>query len=269
MLLPEVSAGPTIERTTVTPMLFGAAGGFISFIALVFSLLFLVVQYGNTSVSPRLTIFRDDPMVWHTFGFFTAVFAYCLVGGMITGTGDDQVTILVPAVGILLLVTALAMSRALQLRALRLLQFTAIMEEVRTRGEEVLTSLYRTPFASDEVDTSGPPTALGTALGPAHDAAPAGRPASPAGAGERTRRPHRAACGARSGTASGPGGGGGPGRPRDPPLQCPGDPRDRPGPGLHAGPALRAAAPQRHLQPGAVNLHQRPGHLCAGAGLRP
>src|SRR5690606_17404930 len=70
-LLPSVAAGPTIESATVAPMLFGAAGGFISFIALVFSLLFLVVQYGNTSVSPRLTIFRDDPIVWHTFGFFT------------------------------------------------------------------------------------------------------------------------------------------------------------------------------------------------------
>lgn len=67
-LLPSVAAGPTIESATVAPMLFGAAGGFISFIALVFSLLFLVVQYGNTSVSPRLTIFRDDPIVWHTSG---------------------------------------------------------------------------------------------------------------------------------------------------------------------------------------------------------
>nr|WP_281497367.1 DUF2254 family protein [Ornithinimicrobium sp. F0845] len=159
VLLPEVDAGPTIERTTVTPMLFGAAGGFISFIALVFSLLFLVIQYGNTSVSPRLTIFRDDPMVWHTFGFFTAVFAYCLVAGMITGTGDDTVTILVPAVAITLLVASLAMSRAIQLRALRLLQFNSIMEEVRTRGQEVITSLYKTAFHSDAADQAGPPTA--------------------------------------------------------------------------------------------------------------
>lgn len=159
-LLPTVRGGPTINRATVTPMLFGAAGGFISFIALVFSLLFLVVQYGNTSVSPRLTLFRDDPMVWHTFGFFTAVFAYCLVGGMLTGAGDDKVTILVPVLGIVLLVAALAMSRTLQLRALRLLQFNAIMEEVRGRGEDVLTSLYKTPFSSDAVDASGPPEVL-------------------------------------------------------------------------------------------------------------
>lgn len=158
-LLPSVAAGPTIESATVAPMLFGAAGGFISFIALVFSLLFLVVQYGNTSVSPRLTIFRDDPIVWHTFGFFTAVFAYCLVGGMTTDAAGDEVTILVPVIGIVLLMASLAMSRAIQLRALRLLQFNAIMEEVRARGQEVLTLLYRTPFQSDEVEVSGLPTA--------------------------------------------------------------------------------------------------------------
>lgn len=159
-LLPTLEVGPMARGSTVAPMLFGAAGGFISFIALVFSLLFLVVQYGNTTVSPRLTIFRDAPIVWHTFGYFTAVFAYCLVGGLATGAGDHQVTIVVPAVGIVLLVGALVLSRALQLRALRLLQLNAIMEEVRRRGQEVLSTLYRTPYDTDDTDRTGPPIAL-------------------------------------------------------------------------------------------------------------
>ncbi len=156
-LLPMVQIGTTLEHGAAAPMLFGIAGGFISFVALVFSLLFLVVQYANTTVSPRLTLFRDDPMVWHAFGYFAMVFVYCTVAGLRTGIRGQQVTVVVPAVGIVLIVIALAISRAIQLRALRLLQFNAIMEEIRARGEEVVASLYRMPFVSDE-----------TAVGPGH-----------------------------------------------------------------------------------------------------
>ena len=50
--------------------------------ALVFSLLFLVVPYANTSLTPRLTLFRENPVVWHSFAFFVAVFVFLSVGGM-------------------------------------------------------------------------------------------------------------------------------------------------------------------------------------------
>jgi len=37
-------------------------------VSIIFSLLFLVVQWAFSSLSPWLNLFRDDPIVWRTFG---------------------------------------------------------------------------------------------------------------------------------------------------------------------------------------------------------
>ena len=37
-------------------------------VSIIFSLLFLVVRRACSSLSPRLNLFRDDPIVWRTFG---------------------------------------------------------------------------------------------------------------------------------------------------------------------------------------------------------
>ncbi len=37
---------------------------------------FLVVQWAFSSLSPRLNLFRDDPIVWRTFGFAIGVFVF-------------------------------------------------------------------------------------------------------------------------------------------------------------------------------------------------
>lgn len=148
VVLPTIHSGPTIAPETVSPVVLGIAGGFVSFIALVFSLLFLVVQYGNTTVSPRLTLFRDAPIVWHSFGLFMAVFVYATIAAVQLGTRDEDVTVLVPALAITLVIVALMLSRTLQMRALRQLQLPATMEEVRRRGAALIDDLYRSPFAA-------------------------------------------------------------------------------------------------------------------------
>lgn len=157
LILPTIDLGPTSAPESVSGLVLGIAGGFISFIALVFSLLFLVVQYGNTAVSPRLTLFRDAPIVGHSFGMFLGVFAYATAAGIQVGTRDDDVSILVPLLAIALVIVALWMSRSLQMRALHQLQFPATMEEIRRRGAEVLERVHRHPFASEEPDDELPP----------------------------------------------------------------------------------------------------------------
>ncbi len=150
--LPTIHVGPAVAPDTISPLVLGIAGGFISFIALVFSLLFLVVQYGNTTISPRLTLFRDAPIVWHAFGFFLAVFAYATIAAIQLGTRDQDVTILVPGLAITLVLVALLLSRTLQMRALRQLQIPATAEEVRRLGAAVIEHVYRRPFATDALD---------------------------------------------------------------------------------------------------------------------
>jgi len=50
-----------VPATTIVPMLFALAGALVSFIAIVYSLLFLVVQWASSAYSPRLHLFRDHP----------------------------------------------------------------------------------------------------------------------------------------------------------------------------------------------------------------
>jgi uncharacterized membrane protein len=110
-------------------------------IALVFSLLFLVMQYGSTTFTPRLTLFRDDPIVWRTSAVFVGVFVFVATAALRLG-GLERVSLLVPVVAITLVVVSLALARRLQVRALRHVQLNATLEEVRHRGEVVIRTLY-------------------------------------------------------------------------------------------------------------------------------
>lgn len=52
-------------------MLVGLGAAAFGFIVLVYSRLFLAVQFGTTTLTPRLNLFRDDPIVWRSFSYFT------------------------------------------------------------------------------------------------------------------------------------------------------------------------------------------------------
>ena len=62
--------------------------GVLGLVTIIFSLLFLVVQWAFTSLSPRLTLFRDDPIVWRTFAFAVGVFVFSVTTALVIG--DQQ-----------------------------------------------------------------------------------------------------------------------------------------------------------------------------------
>ena len=72
-LLPRIQVG-SVPADKVSQMLFAIAAGVLPLLGIVYSLLFLVVQWGHSMFTPRPNLFRDHPVVWHAFGFFTAVF---------------------------------------------------------------------------------------------------------------------------------------------------------------------------------------------------
>jgi uncharacterized membrane protein len=148
LVLPKVSRGPQISTGAAQPFLFAVAGGLITFIALVFSLLFLMIQYATTTFSPRLTIFRDDRRVWRAFAVFIGAFVYSATAGLQIGS-DQRTTAVVPALAMVLVLVSLGLARNLQLRALRLLQMNSTLEELRSRGAHILTRLYTEPAGSE------------------------------------------------------------------------------------------------------------------------
>lgn len=141
LLLPSMSTDQVVPSRAVEPLLLTLGGGLITFIALVYSLLFLVVQHASTTFTPRLTIFRDDPMVWRTFAAFVGVFVFLATCALRIGA-DDEVTVVVPILAIALVVVSLLLTRRLQMQAYSLVQLNATLNELRTRGETVIRKLY-------------------------------------------------------------------------------------------------------------------------------
>jgi uncharacterized membrane protein len=141
LLAPLVHIGLTVPRAETAQMLFAVGAGLITFIGVVFSLLFLVVQFGSTTFTPRLNLFNSSPIVWHSFGFYIGVLVYAFVAAF-SINGSERVTGLVPIVTGVLLLVVIALFRSLQLHAFSSIQLASTLAQVAQRGHQVLDGVY-------------------------------------------------------------------------------------------------------------------------------
>ena len=155
LLLPRITVGFTVPQAEAAQMLFAVGAGLLTFIGVVFSLLFLVVQFGSTTFTPRLNLFHGAPIVWHAFAFYTGVLVYAFVAALST-SGDDRMTGLVPVVTIVLLLVAIALFRTLQMRAFSSIQLAATLAQVTQRGRQVLDGVYPDKPLPEAGDPEGP-----------------------------------------------------------------------------------------------------------------
>jgi hypothetical protein len=147
-------------------MLITVAAATVTFIGIVYSLLFLVVQFGSTTFTPRLNLFRGDPVVWRTFAFYTAVVIYSLTASLVIGQ-DENTSGAVPIVAFVAVLTSIALYRRLTTGAFNSIQLASALAQVARRGREVIDGLYiLDASAGDQQD--GP--------GRASTASPAGKP---------------------------------------------------------------------------------------------
>ena len=155
LLLPRIPVGFTVPQAEAAQMLFAIGASLVTFIGVVFSLLFLVVQFGSTTFTPRLNLFHSAPIVWHAFAFYTGVLVFAFVAALST-SGDDSMTGLVPIVTIVLLLVAIALFRSLQMRAFSSIQLAATLAQVTQRGRQVLDGVYPDKPLPEAGDTGGP-----------------------------------------------------------------------------------------------------------------
>lgn len=153
IVLPMLDVGGTMPGDRASQMLFTTGAGVVTFIGVVYSLLFLVVQFGTTTFTPRLNLFRDSAIVAHGFAFFTAVVIFSFTAAFSVGT-DADVTILVPIVLVVLLLATLAMFRQIQATAFRSIQLSAVLEQVKERGLQVIDGVY--PDTLDDGNADSP-----------------------------------------------------------------------------------------------------------------
>ncbi|MFJ8667625.1 DUF2254 family protein [Streptomyces sp. NPDC093600] len=159
LALPRVSVGPQLAARQVTDMLLGLGFGVLGVSGIIFSLLFLVVQWAHTTFTPRLTLFRQEPVVWRTFAFALALAVFCITAALTIGT-RPSVSVSVPVLAGILLLILLTLLRSLQMHAFASIQIAPVLHEVTARGRAILE-----PLRPQEPE-SGPSPTKATVLPP-------------------------------------------------------------------------------------------------------
>ena len=156
LLLPRITAAPTVASTRVTDALVGVGFGVLGLVSIIFSLLFLVVQWAFSSLSPRLNLFRDDPIVWRTFGLAVGVFVFSVTAALVIGN-DPEVSVIVPAAEVAGVLAALTLIRILQVKAFASIQLAPTLSAIAAQGRGVLDDLYPRPGPADRNPATLPP----------------------------------------------------------------------------------------------------------------
>jgi uncharacterized membrane protein len=157
LLLPRLSTDASVASTRVTETLVAVGFGVLGLVTLIFSLLFLVIQWAFSSLSPRLNLFRDDPVVWRTFGFAVGVFVFSVTAALVIAD-QAKVSVVVPATEVVAVLAALAMIRNLQVRAFASIQLAPTLSAIAAQGRAILDDLYRSPHPPGRpAETALPP----------------------------------------------------------------------------------------------------------------
>ena len=156
LLLPRITVAPTVASSRVTETLIGVGFGVLGLVTVIFSLLFLVVQWAFSSLSPRLNLFRDDPIVWRTFGLAIGVFVFSITATLVIGN-DSKVSVVVPAAEVAGVLAALALIRTLQVKAFASIQLAPTLSAIAAQGRGILDDLYPRPGPGDTSPARLPP----------------------------------------------------------------------------------------------------------------
>ena len=149
LLLPRIATEPTVASSRVTETLIGVGFGVLGLVSIIFSLLFLVVQWAFSSLSPRLNLFRDDPIVWRTFGLAIGIFVFSVTAALVIGN-DSKVSVIVPVAEVAGVLAALAMIRTLQVKAFTSIQLAPTLSAIAAQGRGILDDLYLRPDAAGQ-----------------------------------------------------------------------------------------------------------------------
>ncbi|MFF3429984.1 DUF2254 domain-containing protein [Streptomyces sp. NPDC002602] len=148
LVAPLITLGPQVAAGRVVSVLFTIGFGVVSLVSIIYSMLFLVVQFSSTMFTPRLGLFRDEPIVWRAFAFTVGVFVFCVTSGLAIGN-HDSVSAFVPCVAMVLTLIALGLMRSLQMRAFNSIQLGHSLTAIATRAHDVYDGLYPRPYDPD------------------------------------------------------------------------------------------------------------------------
>ncbi len=141
LLLPRITTDASVASTRVTETLVAVGFGVLGLVSLIFTLLFLVAQWAFGSLSPRLNLFRDDPIVWRSFGLAIGVWVFSVTAALAIGN-DPKVSVVVPAVEVVAALVTLAVVRTVVVRAFASIQLAPALSAIAAQGRNTIDDLY-------------------------------------------------------------------------------------------------------------------------------
>lgn len=150
--LTRIGVGPQISTSSVATVLIGLGGAVFGTLAVIFSLLFLVVQWVATTFTPRLTLFRDAPIVWRTAAVAMSVIVFCITAILASGS-RDTISASVPLLAVVGTLVVLVLLRVVLANALAATQISPVLTTICEHGQQSIVATYPT---SDNLDPKPP-----------------------------------------------------------------------------------------------------------------
>ncbi|MGO9503197.1 MAG: DUF2254 family protein [Streptosporangiaceae bacterium] len=148
LLLPRITTETSVASARVTETLVAVGFGVLGLASIIFTLLFLVAQWAFSSLSPRLNLFRDDPLVWRSFGLAIGVWVFSVTAALAIGN-DSKVSVIVPIIEVVAVLATLALIRTLLVKAFASIQLAPALSAIAAQGRATIDDLYRHPRTSD------------------------------------------------------------------------------------------------------------------------
>ena len=140
-LLPRIQAGATVPTARAGQVLAAVGFGILGLVTVIYSLLFLVVQSSNTTFSPRLSLFQDNPWIWRTYAAALGLFAFS-GSAFLTMGGAEQVTVAVPIFSFAAALSVLGLIWNIQAKAFASLQMNTTLDLLHQKGLGAIERLY-------------------------------------------------------------------------------------------------------------------------------
>ena len=141
VLLPRIHAGATVPTSRTVEVLGAVGFGILGLVTLIYSLLFLVVQSSNTTFTPRLNLFQDDPWIWRTYAVAVGLFAFSMSAYLAIG-GAEKVTVAVPIFAFVVALGVIVLIRNIQAKAFMSLQVNSTVDLLYRRGRAVIDDVF-------------------------------------------------------------------------------------------------------------------------------
>ncbi|MFB9743277.1 DUF2254 family protein [Pseudonocardia sulfidoxydans] len=141
ILLPRIDAGATVPTARAAEVLGALGFGILGLVTVIYSLLFLVVQSSNTTFTPRLDLFQDDPWIWRTYALALGLFAFSTTAFLVMA-GASDVTVVVPLLGFAVALVVLGLMWSIQAKAFDSLRMNSTLDRLQAAGREVIEGLY-------------------------------------------------------------------------------------------------------------------------------